>query len=65
MAKATESDQGMEMRLVKEFMLNEGGATAIEYGLIAGLIAVLIIVGTRSTGSRLSIKFGAVAGNLT
>jgi pilus assembly protein Flp/PilA len=51
--------------LLKRFLQDESGATAIEYGLIAGLISVVIIVALKSTGTRLSTKFQAVAGNLT
>jgi pilus assembly protein Flp/PilA len=39
------------MNLIKEFYTDESGATAIEYGLIAALIAVTLIsvLGTMST----------------
>jgi pilus assembly protein Flp/PilA len=50
--------------LIRVF-LDEGGATAIEYGLIAGLIAVVIIAATSQLGSNLSAKFFAVANNLS
>ncbi len=43
--------------LCKDFFRNEQGATAIEYGLIAALIAAAIIVGTRNVGSKLSGTF--------
>ncbi|WP_158809619.1 Flp family type IVb pilin [Beijerinckia sp. L45] len=51
--------------LFKRFLQDESGATAIEYGLIAGLIAVVIIAAVKTTGSRLSTKFQAVSNNLT
>lgn len=38
--------------LAKEFIEDESGATAIEYGLIAALIAVSIIVGVRQLGEN-------------
>lgn len=41
-------------KLFKRFLRDESGATAIEYGLIAALISVGIIVGVRSLGSSLS-----------
>lgn len=53
------------MMLFRRFAGDESGATAIEYGLIAGLIAVTIIASIKLTGSRLSTKFVAVSNNLT
>ncbi len=40
---------------------DESGATAIEYGLIASLIAVVIITGVTLVGTNLSTTFQAVA----
>jgi pilus assembly protein Flp/PilA len=51
--------------LFKHFLRDESGATAIEYGLIAGLIAVVIIAAVKSTGTRLSAKFGTISSNLS
>lgn len=39
---------------------NEEGATAIEYGLIAALIAVVIITAVSGIGTNLSTKFGNI-----
>lgn len=39
------------------FMKDESGATAIEYGLIAALISVALIVGAQSLGSALNTQF--------
>lgn len=50
--------------LVKSFAFDEYGATAIEYGLIAALIAVVIIGALQVVGTSLSAKFSAIAGNL-
>lgn len=47
------------------FMNDESGATAIEYGLIAGLIGVVIITAITTVGTKISAKFQAVASNLT
>jgi pilus assembly protein Flp/PilA len=47
------------------FAADQSGATAIEYGLIAGLIAVVIISALTTLGTRLSSKFNAVAANLS
>jgi pilus assembly protein Flp/PilA len=52
-------------RLVTSFLKNESGATAIEYGLIAGLIAVVIISALKSVGTGLKNKFSAIANNLS
>jgi pilus assembly protein Flp/PilA len=43
---------------------NEKGATAIEYGLIAALIAVAAIGAMTSLGSKLGSTFNNVSGNL-
>jgi pilus assembly protein Flp/PilA len=48
------------LKLIK----NEKGATAIEYGLIAALIAVACIGALSSVGGNLSTKFNQVATNL-
>lgn len=45
-------------------MTNEEGATAIEYGLIAALIAVAAVVVMGTVGTNLSSTFNTVAGNL-
>ena len=50
--------------MFKRFASDESGATAIEYGMIAALIAVVIIGSLRLVGSSLSSKFSAIAGNL-
>ena len=40
------------------------GATAVEYGLLVGLIAVVIIGGVTALGLRLDAMFNAIAGRL-
>ena len=52
------------MSIWKAFLRDEGGATAIEYGLIAAGIAVAIIVVVQSLGSNLNTEFGNVSANL-
>jgi pilus assembly protein Flp/PilA len=42
------------IRLLRRFLRNENGATAIEYALIAGIISVAVITGATSIGSGLS-----------
>ena len=46
--------------MLKNFIRNTSGATAIEYGLIAALIAVAIIGGVAAVGSKLSGTFDSV-----
>jgi pilus assembly protein Flp/PilA len=48
-------------KLFARFLKNESGATAIEYGLIAALIAVAIIVGATAVGTNLNTKFNDIA----
>ncbi len=50
--------------IFNRFAADESGATAIEYGMIAALIAVVIIGSLKLVGSNLSSKFSAIAGNL-
>jgi pilus assembly protein Flp/PilA len=47
------------------FVKDESGATAIEYGLIAALIALAIIVGATALGNALNSKFSAIASKLS
>lgn len=44
--------------LVARFVKDESGATAIEYGLIAAGIALVIIAVVQSIGTTLNTKFG-------
>ncbi|WP_218241467.1 Flp family type IVb pilin [Comamonas fluminis] len=53
----------MKDQIVK-FWRDEEGATAIEYGLIAGLIAVGILATLTSVGSELKRIFGLVLASL-
>ena len=48
-------------KFISKFMSDESGATAIEYGLIAALIAVVIIAAVTALGSNISTQFGKVA----
>jgi pilus assembly protein Flp/PilA len=49
---------------LKKFVANESGATAIEYALIASLVAVAIIVSVQAMGSKLQNTFNEVSNNL-
>jgi pilus assembly protein Flp/PilA len=52
------------MSMIKSFAKDESGATAIEYGLIAALIAVVCIATWRSIGAQMLIKFKDVEAGL-
>ena len=51
-------------KFVSRFLKDESGATAIEYGLIAALIAVVIITALTAIGTNLNNKFTTVGNNL-
>ncbi|MGX6646950.1 Flp family type IVb pilin [Maricaulaceae bacterium MS644] len=51
--------------LVSKFIKDESGATAIEYGLIAALIAVVIITAVTTLGGTLTTTFEDVNAGLT
>jgi pilus assembly protein Flp/PilA len=50
---------------VARFVQDESGATAIEYGLIAALIAVGIIAAARGLGSQIGLTFNTVASTMS
>lgn len=50
--------------LITRFVRDELGATAIEYGLIAALIAVVIITALQTVGTKLSTTFTSIATSL-
>lgn len=52
------------MNFIKNFIREEDGVTAIEYGLIAALIAVVIIGTVTTVGARLLNAFTIVGNNL-
>ena len=51
--------------IVKGFLQEEDGVTAIEYGLIAALIAVVIIGGVTLVGTSLDDKFTTISTTVT
>ena len=53
-----------KMNTVARFVRDESGATAIEYGLIAALIAVGIIAAATTLGNSLSSLFGRISNRL-
>ena len=52
------------MTLAKSFLQNTSGATAIEYGLIAGLISVVILSVLSSMGTKINTKFTRISNAL-
>jgi pilus assembly protein Flp/PilA len=52
------------MKMIKKLFKNEEGATAIEYGLIAALIAVAAIVAMGALGNNLTNTFNGVSDEL-
>lgn len=52
------------MKTLTKLFKDESGATAIEYGLIAALIAVVAIAAMTTVGERLNTTFTNVASNL-
>jgi pilus assembly protein Flp/PilA len=53
------------MNLFNRFIRDESGATAIEYGLVAALIAVACIAALTTLGTELGAKFKKVADSLS
>ena len=52
------------MKFINKLLRDEQGATAIEYGLIAALIAVAAITALQGLGDELSTTFSTVSGKL-
>ncbi len=52
------------MQVITRFMREEEGATAVEYGLMVALIAVVIIGAVTTLGTNLSTTFTTVAGKV-
>ena len=47
-------------KFISKFVQDESGATAIEYGLIAALIAVVIISAVTALGTSITAKFTTI-----
>jgi pilus assembly protein Flp/PilA len=54
-----------DMRIFRHFMREDSGATAVEYALFAGLIALVVVASVTAVGAGLQGKFNAVASNLS
>jgi pilus assembly protein Flp/PilA len=52
------------MEMIKNFIRDEEGATAIEYGLLAGLISVVIIAAVQFVGVQLDAIFDFIGAAL-
>jgi len=52
------------MHIVKKFLADESGATAIEYGLIAAGISLAIIAVVNGLGTSLRTKFTSISSSL-
>jgi pilus assembly protein Flp/PilA len=53
------------MKRIRKFLKSDKGATAIEYGLIAALISVVIIAALALTGNSLKAVFNKVGSTLS
>jgi pilus assembly protein Flp/PilA len=51
-------------KLVARFVKDESAATAIEYGLIVGLIAIVMAVGAGLLGNAINAEFTGIAGTM-
>jgi pilus assembly protein Flp/PilA len=60
-----QSQESVMQSVFNRFVKCESGATAIEYGLIAALIGVVMIAAAKATGVALSGTFNKISGNLT
>jgi pilus assembly protein Flp/PilA len=63
-APASDPNQRLEHNMLTKFIRDENGATAIEYGLIAALIAVVIIAALTVLGNNISNKFSTIAASV-
>ena len=50
--------------LLKKFLADESGATAIEYGLIAAGLSLAIISTVNGLGTRLNTRFASISSSL-
>lgn len=51
-------------RVIRNFLADESGATAIEYGLIAAGISLAIVSAVNGLGGKLSTKFTSISASL-
>ncbi len=53
------------MQTLRSFYRDEAGVTAVEYGLIASLVALAIILGATALGTQLNALFNYIADRVT
>jgi len=53
------------MEKIRNFFKDEAGASAVEYGLLVALIAVVIITAVTTLGTSIRDKFDAASGAIT
>jgi pilus assembly protein Flp/PilA len=63
-SRAMNEEEPMMLQFLRTLSRDEQGATAIEYGLIAALIAVAIITAVTAVGTNLTTTFNSVAAAL-
>jgi pilus assembly protein Flp/PilA len=61
---ASEFEGVRAMRLIYKFLKDENAATAIEYGLIAAGISIVIITPVKGIGTKLNTTFGSISTQL-
>lgn len=54
----------MTLRILRRFVRNDSGATALEYGLLAGLISVMVIGGATVAGGAIDSIFDHIGTSL-
>jgi pilus assembly protein Flp/PilA len=59
-----EAERNSTMTILARFISNEDGATAIEYALMASLIALFIIAAVQNVGTKVSTVFTEVGNGL-
>jgi pilus assembly protein Flp/PilA len=59
------SNWELSMQHIRNFLKNSKGATAIEYGLIAALIAIAAITAMSALGKKLNTTFTNVSNNMS
>jgi pilus assembly protein Flp/PilA len=52
------------LRLIRSLIRDDAGATAIEYGLLAALVAVVIVSALSAVGGKLKTTYSTVAGSI-
>jgi pilus assembly protein Flp/PilA len=59
------TEKGLQLtKLLKKFVADESGATAIEYGLIAALIALALVSALSLLGPKIGNTFNSVGNNM-